>query len=240
MQTKTEGIILHSMKYSDKANIITVYTRQYGRTSYMVYGANKKKSSVRSALLQPLSLVEMNVTHIPGKELHSIKDLQIIYPFVGIPYNPVKNSIALFLSETLFRVLRQSDPDDNLFVFLENSIQQLDNIEDGISNFHLVFLMKLTRYLGFEPNKDQANYRYFDLMNGVFQYEKPLHTHFLLPEISSNFDLLLNTGYASMQNLHFSRQERIKLLEILVEYYRLHIPDFHGLQSLVVLQSLFD
>ena len=240
MQAKTTGIVLHSIKHTDSSTIITVYTRQFGRVSYMAYGAHKKKSLVRSALVQPLSLVEMVVFHTPGKDIQCIKDIRMEYQFSGIPFDPVKNSLALFISEMLFRILRQTEPDENLFLFLENSILQLDCCETGIANFHLVFLLKLSRYLGFEPNRDEDDANYFDLMNGVFQKNKPHHLHFLLPDVSVDFNKVLLADYASMGNLAFTRARRIKLLESLIEYYRLHIPDFHGLHSLAVLHSLFD
>jgi len=240
MQIKTTGIVLHSIKHTDSSTIITVYTRQFGRVSYMVYGVNKKKSVCRAAFLQPLSIVEMDVFHIPGKDIQRIKDMKMECQFTSIPFNPIKNSVALFLSEILFRTLRQTEPDENLFLFLENSIQQLDCCEEGIANFHLVFLIKLSRYLGFEPNMEDNNGKYFDLMNGVFLKDKPLHAHFLLPETATDFISLLQTDYSNMHKLILTREKRTNLLKSLVEYYRLHIPEFHGLHSLAVLQSLFD
>ena len=240
MQVKTSGIILHSIKHTDSATIITVYTRQFGRVSYMVHGVNKKKSSCRAAILQPLSIVEMDVFHTPGKNIQHLKEMRLEQPFTGIPYNPVKNSLALFLSEVLYRTLRQTEPDESLYLFLENSILQLDCSETGISNFHLVFLLKLTRYLGFEPNQDEEQVNYFDLMNGVFLKQKPLHVHFVLPEVSADFIRVLNADYSNMHTLPFTRARRANLLQSIVEYYQLHIPDFHGLHSLAVLQSLFD
>jgi len=240
MQIKTSGIVLHSIKHTDSTTIITVYTRQFGRVSYMVHGINRKKSVCRAAILQPLSIVEMDVSHTPGKNIQHLKEMRMEQPFTGIPFNPVKNSLALFLSEVLFRTLRQTEPDDSLYLFLENSILQLDCSETGISNFHLVFLLKLTRYLGFQPNQEGAQVNYFDLMNGVFMKEKPLHSHFVLPDVSADFIKVLNADYSTMQNLAFTRARRSNLLQSIVEYYQLHIPGFHGLHSLSVLQSLFD
>ena len=240
MQVKTSGIILHSLKYTDSTTIITVYTRQFGKVTYMVRGVNKKRSVNPAAILQPLSLVEMDVYHTPGKNIQRLKEMRMEHPFSGIPFDPVKNSLALFISEVLFRTLRQTEPDDSLYLFLENSILQLDCTIKGISNFHLVFLLKLTRYLGFEPNQDDEQVNYFDLMNGVFLKEKPLHTHFTLPEVSSDFIRVLNADYSNMHNLAFTRARRAGLIQSIVEYYQLHIPDFHGLHSLSVLQSLFD
>jgi DNA repair protein RecO (recombination protein O) len=240
MQVKTSGIVLHSVKYNDSSTIVTIYTQHFGRASYRIYGVNKKTSVFRAAFQQPLSMLEMDVFHSPGKEIQRIKDARMEYQFAELPFDPVKNSLALFISELLFRSLRQTEPDENLFLFLENSIQQLDCCKTGIGNFHLVFLIKLTRYLGFEPYSEEINEKYFDLMNGVFQAEKTLHPHFLLPEVTSDFVVLLNVDYSNMDKLILTREKRTNLLKGLVEYYRLHIPEFHGLQSLAVLQSLFD
>jgi DNA repair protein RecO (recombination protein O) len=206
----------------------------------MVHGVNKKKSVCRAAFMQPLTVVDMDVYHTPGKEIQRIKDMRLAFPLVGIPFHPVKNSLALFLSELLFRTLRRTEPDESLYLFLENSIQTLDCCEEGISNFHLIFLLKFSRYLGFEPNQDETDGTYFDLMNGVFLKQKPLHVHFLPPELSRDFAALLGCDYTDMHRLVLSRQKRVDLLEGMIEYYRLHIPDFHGLHSLAVLQSLFD
>jgi len=239
MQAKTTGLIIHKTKYSDSATIITVYTREFGRVSYLVYGANKKKSANRSALLQPLSILNLEVSHSPGKDIQRIKEMRLEYQFSGIPFDPVKNALALFISEILFKSLRQTEPDEPLFLFLENSIQQLDCCQKGVQNFHLVFLQKLTRYLGFEPYVEEGG-KYFDLMNGIFLPERPLHVHFLTPELTLRFSELLDTDYVNMDKLVLTRENRSVLLKNMVEYFRFHIPEFQSLHSLAVLQSLFD
>ena len=96
MLSKTTGIILHQVKYSDSRSIVSIYTRKFGRVSYMVRGANNKKSTCRAALLQPLSVVEIDVFHNPKKDIQTIKDMRIAIPFFHIPYDPVKNGLALF------------------------------------------------------------------------------------------------------------------------------------------------
>ena len=145
----------------------------------------------------------------------------------------------MFLTEILFKTLRQSEPDESLFLFVENSILQFDCCQTGIQNFHLIFLLKLTRYLGFEPNVEEFG-EYFDLLNGVFQDFKPAHVHFLMPEVTLNFKKLLEIDYSSLDKLILSRENRMVLLLSIIEYYRLHIPEFQQLQSLSVLQGLFD
>ncbi len=240
MLIKTSGIVIHSLKYSDNSTIVTIYTTQFGRTTYMVHAVNKKKSKFRASFLQPLSIVEMNVYHHPSKSIQTIKDINIVYPFTGIPYNPIKNSLALFIAEVLYRALKTSEPDDELFNFMQNSIQALDCCEEGLANFHLVFMMKLCRYLGFSPNREGINLKYFDLENGVFVAEKPLHKHFLDEETTFYFLKTLYTDYVEMKNIVLNRTIRLKIIESLIDYYKLHIPDFKGLKSLIILQELFD
>ena len=240
MHIKTTGIVLHTLKHKDTATIVSVYTREFGRVSYLVHGSNKKKGVVRSAYLQALSLLEMDVFHNSKKSIQQIKDLHTTYTFSGIPYNPIKNALALFIAEILYRSLKQTEPDENLFLFLENAIQQLDHCQTGISNFHLLFMVKLSRFLGFAPNIEETDFRYFDLLNGIFLSQKPLHSHYLVPEVTTDFAALLRIDFSTLDELVMGRQKRVKLLESLVEYYRLHVPEFHGLHSLAVLQSLFD
>lgn len=238
---KTKGIVLHALKYSDTSAVVTIYTERFGRAAYMVYGVGGKRAVCRPALLQPLSLVELEVVHRPGKDLQRIREMRMAYPLEDLPFNPVKNSIALFLSEVLYRVLRRSEADGDLYAFLERSVLTLDGGKGRMSGFHLLFLLRLTRYLGCEPNCEEGTRGYFDLLDGVFRVRRPAHVHYLLPEQAQDLLALLRADFGTADSLPaWPRSRRNALLESLLEYYRLHVPDFNGVQSLEVLQSLFD
>ncbi len=239
MLSKTSAIVLHATPYSDVASILAVYTLEYGRSSYFVRNSKKKKSPVKSAFLQPLSLVEMDVIHQQGKTIHQIRDMHTAHPLVHLSSHPLKNAIALFVAELLYKTLRIEESQPLLYSFLENSILQLDLCEEGLANFHLVFMVKLSRYLGFEASANEDDCKYFDLQNGVFCASRPL-SHYLQQETCADFSKLLGLNYSNSQELVLNRARRVELLEALIEFYRLHIPDFKGLQSLSVLQSLFD
>lgn len=240
MHNKTSAIILNAKKYSDKAIIVTVYSMQYGRTSYLVYGMNNKKSVFRPAFSQALTLVEIDVVHSSKKDIQTIKDIRIAHPFVGIPVHPVRSSLALFVSEIIYRCLQHAEPDELLYNFLEKSILELDACTNGLANFHLVFLLKLSRYLGFEPNNDDVSEKYFDLMNGIFTSIQPLHQHFLTDEYCALFLKIAKCDYQQLDSISMNREKRAHLLESIIEFYKLHIPGFKGLNSLSVLQELFD
>ncbi len=240
MQEKTPGIILHSIKHNDSTSIVSIYTQRFGRMAYMVYGLGKKKSLCRPALLQPLTLVDLDVAHSPHKDIQRIKDIRVGIQLTNISSDPVKNALALFLSEVLFRTLKQTDSDEDLFLFIESATLYLNESDASLANFHLVFLLKLTRFLGFEPNHDSSYCAYFDLLEGVFVLDKPRHEYFLDSNYSVDLHKLLSVDFTSMNQIVFSREKRAGMLNAIIEFYKLHIPDFHGVHSLDVLHSLFD
>lgn len=239
MQVSTKAIVLRMVRYSDKASAVTVFTRDYGRMSLIVYGVSGKRSGGKAALLQPLSLIELTASMHPGKEMQQAKDLRSDINLAGISSHPVKNAIALFLAELFFKTLKNQQEDTALYDFLQVALEWLNESEAGIANFHLVLMCRLTRYLGFEPNAVSSHLPWFDLLNGGFCDSQPLHSHSVKPGNMLAFKELLECDFSTMSGLVLSRQQRIELLDTLLEYYRLHLPEFHNLQSTEILHELF-
>ncbi|MDR2918929.1 MAG: DNA repair protein RecO [Tannerella sp.] len=237
----TRGIILHTMPYNDKYVIVHAYTEISGRMSYLVARARSRKSKVSHALFMPLSVLEMEVDHSHNRDLQRIKETRISFPLNNIAFHPVKNVIALFTSEVIYRSVRTKEADPKLFGFLHDSIRWLDISEEGVANFHLVFLIHLVRYFGVFPNVDNYHPGYFfDLLNGVFASLPPEHKHYLDETESVIFSRLLRMNYENMAVYSFSRQERTNIIRRVLEYYRLHLSDFPEIKSLSVMQHLFD
>ena len=241
MYCTTRGIIIHSTLYNDKYSIIHVYTELYGRVSYLTARQRKQKTRVSNAHFMPLTIVEMEVEHLKKREIQRIKEMHIYYPLVNIPAHPVKNAMALFLTEILYRILQTTESDPKLFDYLCNSIRFFEILEQGIANFHLVFLMRLARYLGIFPNAESYTpSSYVDLLNGIFTDQKPSHPHYLNKEESVIFSRMLRMNYENMALYAFSRKERTMIIQHVLDYYRLHSIDFPEIKSLSVMQSLFD
>ncbi|MGC3977242.1 MAG: DNA repair protein RecO [Paludibacteraceae bacterium] len=241
MHVKTKGIILHQVKFSDSSNVVNVYTQQFGRLTFMVRGMNKKKSLSRAALLQPLSIVEIDFVYRHANNIQYLKELRLIYPFNDIPFNPVKGSLAMFLVEILYKVLRLSEQDEYLYDFLEKSVLNLDNCNGGLANFHLFFLLQLSGYLGFSPNMEQMEQcNYFDLQNGIFVTSEPAHNQFLKRESTLDFKNLLNINLTDLDILTLTKLRRASLLDALIRYYELHLPDFKTIKSIEVLHDLWN
>ncbi len=241
MLSKTRGIVLHSIPYNDRYSIIYMYTEAFGRASYMVAHSRGKKSNVSKTLFMPLSVLEMEVEHQAKRDIHRIKESKICFPLNDLCCNPVKNILALFLSEVLYRVIKETEPDSRLFDYLYNSIHLLEHTDQGIANFHLVFMMGLLRYLGVFPHiETYQEGSYFDLQNGIFVHSVPLHRYYLNKDDSAVFARLLRISYENMSLYSFSRHDRVNIVNRIIEYYRLHLPEFPEIKSIAVMQSLFD
>jgi len=241
MLHKTRGIVLHSLPYNDKYLIINMYTEDFGRVSYMIYNTHRKKSKVSRALLQPLSVIEMEVEHLNNRDLQRIKEVKPGLVVTQMHIHPVKNALSLFLSEVLYRIIQEKEPNRPLFDYLYSSIKWLDVADKGIANFHLAFLLQLSTYLGIHPNG--GSYKkgcFFDLLNGVFSESLPEHNNYLNKEDSIIFERLLRINYENMALFAFTRHERAGIIRHIIEYYRLHQTNFPEIKSLAVMQSLFD
>ena len=242
MFQKLTGIVLHSLKYNDTSNIVDIYTRENGRTSFLVKLPRSRKSGVRTVLFQPLALVELEADIRPTDSLHRIREAKASHPFRSLPYNPYKSSICMFLAEFLYRALREEAPNEPLFAYLRHSILWLDECEARpFANFHLVFLMRLSRFLGLYPNVDDyVSGDYFDLLNACFSPSMPQSGTFLKPDEAARIRLLLRMNYDTMHLFAMNRGERNRCLTVINDYYRLHLPDFPVLKSIDVLKGLFD
>lgn len=232
---------MHSIPYNDKYSIVYMYTEAFGRASYLVSRSRGKKTAVSKALFLPLSVLEMEVEHLNKRDLHRIKEAKSYLALSEVFCNPVKNVLALFLAEVLFRVVKETEPDERLFDYLYRSICVLETVEEGVANYHLVFLLGLLHYMGIFPNVEahRAGY-YFDMLNGEFIDHIPMHRHYLSREESAFFARLLRISFENMSLYGFSRQERVDIIARILEYYRLHLPEFAEIKSLAVMQSLFD
>ena len=242
MLQKTIGIVLHTLKYNDTSNIIEMYTELFGRASFLVSVPRSRKAAVKSVLFQPLSIIEFEADFRANTTLYKIKDAKSYYPFSSVPYDPYKSAIALFLAEFLYRAIREEAENRPLFAYLLHSISWLDESQEGFANFHLVFLMRFSRFLGLYPNLDDYHEAdYFGMLNAGFVSVRPqLHSSFIEPDEAERLIALMRMNYDTMHLFAMNRVERARCLVILNEYYRLHLPDFPILKSLAVLQELFD
>lgn len=240
MLTKTQAIVLHSLKYGETRLIVDMFTRSMGRQSFIVSIPKSTKAKIKKQLFQPLSILEIEFDSRPKVQLQKLADVRLASPFSSIPFHAHKLSISLFLAEFLYYALRGEQENELLFDYVANSLLWLDGQQDRFSNFHLVFLMRLSRFLGFYPNLDHyQSDDYFDLRESMFQSAPPVHRDFLFPEEANKVQLMMRMDFPTMHLYRMSHDDRNRLLEVTLKYYRLHLPDFPELKSVSVLQELY-
>jgi len=241
MQHKTRGIILGISSYSDLYSIALIYTEQFGKVSYMIAGRKAKTTRVPRSLFYAMSALDLEVEHRNLREIQRIKEAKATFPQISLLTNPVKSTIAIFIAELTGKVVVETQENRLLFDYLLHSAEILELTEKPCSNFHLVFMVGLTRFLGIFPvGSAYQNGMYFNLRDGVFSEKRPAHPDFLGTEDSYALSKILRINYENMSAYRFSRDERKSLIENMIHYYRLHLSGFGEIRSLEVLHEVFE
>lgn len=238
MLTKNNSIVLSKLKYRDHDLIVKCYTEQRGLVSYMLRGVLKSKKGLsKTVYYQALSQLQIEENYKPNQSLHFIKEVKFSYIYKSLHTNIYKSSIVLFLSEILSNVLKEEEKNEDLFHFISAALQYLDN-EDQFSNFHLLFLLKLTRYLGFQPENVNTNDPYFNLESGIFEGIN----HGIYSVSGENLTLLkrlLGTNFDTLNTVKINGKQRQEFLNMLLYYFELHLGNFKNPKSLQVLNEVF-
>ncbi|MEO9894294.1 DNA repair protein RecO [Aurantibacter sp.] len=238
MQVSTKGIVLSSIKYGDTSLISRIYTASDGLKSYLLKGVlTAKKGKLKAAYFQPLMQLEINANHKNKGTLESIKEVKVTYHYQSLHTEMTKNSVVLFLAEMLGNSIHEEEANSELFQFLEASLQWLDN-HDKIANFHLIFLLNLTKYLGFYPDTENISMNCFDLVDGVF-VDFPSGNAFITNENLVLFKQLLGTNFDAIHDITMKKTNRQELLKSIVLYFELHLQGFRKPKSLAVLNEVF-
>ncbi|WP_374951821.1 DNA repair protein RecO [Mucilaginibacter sp.] len=239
MLHKTRGIVFKTTDYSESSVVVQVFTEKFGLQSYIINGARKPKAKISRNMLQPLSLLDMVVYHKSAGNIQRIAELKNSPQLQTIPYDIIKSCLAMFLNEVLYKAIKQQVADEKSFDFIFNAIELLDHTDKGLANFHLVFLIQLTRYLGFYPHGTQSqNASYFDMKDGVFSNYKPDSSSYLSPPHTSNFYNLLSNGFGHLEAIKLNNDERRYLISKILEYYAMHIEGFGNIKSHEVLEEV--
>ncbi len=236
MQVKTKAIVLSVLKFQEKSLIVKCFTQSDGLKSYFVQNAfSSKKNNQKIAYFQPLNILEIEANHKNKGTLEHFKEIKLAFPYQTINTNIFKSTIVIFLSEVLHHSIKEEEKNENLFSFLETAFQWLDTHEE-ISNFHLILLLEMTKYLGFYPDTSERELPYFETIDGVFsQFEG---TGCLSKHETSLLNRLFDLKFDDIQN-NFASVERQLLLKILLEYYQIHLDGFKKPKSLDVLKEVF-
>ncbi len=249
----TRGLVLRQTRYGETSLIVRIYTEAFGVQAYMVNGARSARSRTRSVLFQPPNLLDLVVYYTEGREIHRIKEARPLHVYERIPFHVSHSSVAIFMTEVLGKCLRDEHRQEGLFQFLEQRLLELDTCDQGLGTFPALFLLGLSRHLGFQPQgRFGEQTPWFDLQEGIFVSSKPDSGYALLPEESAALDRLLqheatlpetsNQPSTALlpdpEPLLIPGPLRQSLLESLLIYYRYHIEGFGIMRSPAILHEV--
>ncbi len=237
MLVSTEAIALSTIKYSESSIIFKCYTLSYGIKTYMIRGVRSKKNKSNSiALFQPLTILEINANHKNNFGIENINSAKILIPYKSIPFDILKNSLVLFLSEILSKCIIEEEQNKQMYNYIKSSLLWLDSASEYV-NFHIQFLIKLLKYLGISPSFEKIN-KFYGYSNDVPKRVNDVKEK-VEEQLKNDFDFLLGTNFDANIEHIINYNKRKKILEFLMAYMQLHIEGFKRPNSLNIMYELF-
>lgn len=238
MLATTNAIVLSKLKYKDNDLIVKCYTQQFGVLSFLLRGVLKsKKGNSKVAYFQLLSQLQIVILYKENRSLQTIKETKLNSIYTTLHTNVLKSSIVMFLSEVLSNTLKEEEQNETLYSYLENALLWLDS-QSEYSNFHLLFLLKLTKYLGFYPDAKNIEQPFFNLNEGKFEL-KPSDRYTISGENLILLKQLLGTTFDALPNIKINAKQRQSFLSMILLYFELHLGGFKTPKSLQIFNQVF-
>lgn len=239
MLTLTKGIIFHTVPYSDNRVIAKIYTEHSGVQSFIIGVSRNKKGKNKISLLQPLTQVEIVFDDRENKNLKTIREISCREPYKHLQEDIIKTSIALFLAEVLYKAVKEEEANPALYSFLTSALHILDLQNEGVANFHLCFLIQLSKFLGFFPQANSSGEKsIFDLRDGVFRSSYPDHPMWMDVNEARVLERLFELNFETMKTFPLSGEMRRVMVKHLLRYFELHLHSMHEVKSHHVLEQV--
>ncbi len=239
---KAKGIVLHTIKYGDTGLVAYVLTDVFGRQTYMVQGVRSSRGhGNRAAMLQPMFLVEFEGLESPRVEMHRFRELRAAVPLRSVPFDVRKSTIALFMAEMLYRLVREVEANSPLFDFVWNAVCELDALEEsaGVANFHLWFMVGLAHHLGFSPGNEYSSGWWFDIREGLFVPVEPRHGTCFSRENTALLGSLMEIHADLLASFALNRVRRAEFMNAMLAYFDYHLDAVRDIRSVDILREVF-
>ncbi len=243
MLHKTKGIVLRTVKFGETSLIVTLFTELFGLQAYMVNGVRmvSKKGTAKGAYFQAGAVLDLVVYHNEFKNLQRIREFKWAHLYQNIFSDVFKNAVALYTIELLNKLLKEPEPNNELFYFVEDALLHLDRASKVVTaNFPLFVGLHLAVFSGFRIRDDFSESKtYLDLQEGVFLADQPRHPHYLEGrEAEAVAHVLKIMQPEDLEDLKLNQEQRRRILMALETYYALHIADFGTMKTLPVLREI--
>ena len=233
MKYKSRAITLTYIKHGESSIISKIFTEKHGLQSFIIKGVRSKRAKKKLGLFQPLQLVDINATLIPKKGLQYLAEITIIETISNDKINMNKNFLAIFIAEISSKVLQENEQNLGLFKFVWEIKQKLYNANTIDENFALLFMLNLSKYLGFFPSTENINAPFFNLETGEFS-GKSFNMNIYLTEEKTTVLKHLLLG----KKINIPQELKSELLKDIIQYFRLHHYNLSNITSHLIIESL--
>ena len=233
----TRALVLRTIRHTDSTVVLKAYTEAFGLRSYLVRTPKGAGRNHGAALLQPLTRLELVVDERADRDLHQVREMRLRGPYHRVPGDAMRIALLLFMQELLARTLREESGDPGLWAFLEDALERLDG-PDEVRDLPLRFVLGYAAALGFAPAPPEEEAPYFDLIEGRFTADLPLHAQAIAPPLTAVFAAWLPGSLEEPAPLAMAPGQRRELLDLLLRYVRLHVPGAPELRSPDVLHQV--
>ena len=241
MLIQTKGLIVRSVKYRETSLILDIYTREVGLRTYVINGVRKKNAKTSASLLQLMNLVELNAYENEQRDINRIREVRSAYLYKEIPFRIQKSAVGQFMLEMVRKSIREKEKNIRLYDFLESSFIYLDETQFSIANYHISFLLGFAAQLGFAPDSNHSEAKpFFDLREGQFVATAPYHRDYLSETESKGLSLFLENDFQDHHSIQLSKEKRARLLERIIDFYRIQTGDMGPIRSMDVFRELFN
>jgi DNA repair protein RecO (recombination protein O) len=238
MIVATKAIVFSAIKYAEADLIVTCFTQKEGIKSYLLRNILKSKSrKLKASQFQLLTQLDLVAYHKNKGSLESIREAKVISPYQTLHTNVIKTSMIMFIAEMLKNCIKEEESNEGLFEYLENVLYWLDCHEET-ANFHILFLLKLSSYLGFQPDSSNIKGLYFNHLEGCFQ-EKESGMYCDEGQVVEDFKCFFGINFDGISEIRMNKKARLDVLNLLLNYYQLHLQNYKKPRSLLVLNQLF-
>lgn len=217
MLQKTRGIVFKYFKYRETSIIVKIFTEAFGMQTYIVNGVRSKSAKSKIALYQPLTLLDLIVYHKESADINRIAEIRCRSPFQTLSTDIRKTAIAMFMAEILYKTVKEEGEVTILFEFIYNSIEILDNLEGDYENFHLRFLLKLSKYLGFGMDSP-------DFFGSFSNDEQQV------------LRTLLDSAYTTPVKI--TNESRRMILDHIIKFFQANVDSLKEINSIKILQEV--
>ncbi|MCZ2394195.1 MAG: DNA repair protein RecO [Chitinophagales bacterium] len=237
MLIKTEGIVLKTTKYSESSVIVSIFTRETGLKSYIVSGIRSAKYKSKGNIFQPLQILELDYYYHPSKSIYRIKEYRPAHIYSHLYSDIISQSIAVFSLEAVSKCIVEHEVNLALYDYFRQFLIDIESQKINLKTAPQYLLLQLCKLLGFQPYSDSTYEEkpYFNFEAGTFENQISFQQITLDRKETLLFYRFLNHEIPT-----FNKEERLKVIEILLIYLKIHIPHFKNFTSLEILKQILN